>query len=96
MKKILTLRKKIDEIDENIIRFLKERTEVCKQIGAIKRKHRIPIKNSQRENEVYRNVSKKALESGLNPQAVEAIYQQIVDMSLHSQETARVRNLGES
>ena len=96
MKEISALRKKIDEIDENIIRFLKARIEVCKQIGAIKRKHRIPIKNSQREREVYHNVSGKASEFGLNPQAVEAIYTQIVDMSLHSQETARVRNLGES
>ena len=96
MKEISPLRKKIDEIDENIIRFLKERIEVCKQIGAIKRKHKIPIKNSQRENEVYRNVSKKASESGLNPQVVEAIYRQIVDMSLHTQETAPVHNLGGS
>ena len=91
MEKISVLRKKIDEIDEIIISFLKKRTEVCKQIGVIKRKHRIPLKNSQREKEVYQNVSTKASESGLNPQAIIAIYRQIVDMSLHIQETARTQ-----
>jgi chorismate mutase len=96
MEKISVLRKKIDEIDETIIRFLKERTEVCKQIGVIKRKHRIPLRNSQRENEVYHNVSTKASKSGLNPRAVEAIYRQIVNMSLHIQETARTHKYGET
>lgn len=86
MERILALRKKVDEIDEKILYFLKERVEVCKSIGAIKREHGIPIRDHQREDEVYTNLMRKASELKLNPQEVKAIYQEIMAMSAHAQE----------
>ena len=85
MERILALRKKVDEIDEKILYFLKERVEACKSIGAIKREHGIPIRDYQREDEVYTNIMKKASELELNPQEVKAIYQEIIAMSAHAQ-----------
>ena len=85
MERILALRKKVYEIDEKILGFLKERVEVCKSIGAIKREHGIPIRDYQREDEVYTNIMKKASELELNPQEVKAIYQEIIAMSAHAQ-----------
>ena len=87
MERILALRKKVDEIDEKILYFLKERVEVCKSIGAIKREHGIPIRDYQREDEVYTNLMKKASELKLNPKEVKAIYQKIMAMSAHAQKS---------
>lgn len=87
MKRILTLRKKVEEIDEKILDFLKERVEVCKSIGAIKREHGILIIDRQREDEVYTNIVRKASELGLNPREVKAIYQEIMAMCAHAQES---------
>jgi chorismate mutase len=85
LERILALRKKVDEIDEKILYFLKERVEVCKSIGAIKREHGISIRDHQREDEVYTNLMRKASELKLNPQEVKAIYQEIMAMSAHAQ-----------
>jgi chorismate mutase len=68
----MALRKKIDEIDE------KDRIELCKRIGKIKEENGLAVKDLRREDEVYLHVMSKALELGLDPQKVEAIFKQIV------------------
>lgn len=85
MERILSLRKKVDEIDEKILYFLKERVEVSKSIGAIKREHGIPIRDYPREDEVYAKVMRKASELELNPQEVKAIYKEIISMCSRAQ-----------
>jgi len=87
LERILTLRKKVDAIDEKILYFLKERVEVSKSIGTVKRKHGIPIRDHQREDEVYTNIQRKASELGLDPQKVKVIYQEIIAMCMHAQES---------
>ena len=86
MERILSLRRKIDEIDEQILRFLKERVEVCRSIGKTKREHGIPVRDVKRENEQYAYVMRRASELGLNPQEVKAVYREIIAMSIHAQE----------
>jgi chorismate mutase len=80
MQEIKQLRKKIDEVDEQILRSLSERAEICRSIGLVKEKHGIPIQDYPRENDVYAHIRKKAAELGLDPYHVEAIYRQIVNM----------------
>jgi len=87
LEKILTLRKKVDEIDEKILYFLKERVEVSKSIGVIKREHGISIRDYQREDEVYANILRKASELGLNPQEVKVVYKGIMAMCARAQES---------
>jgi chorismate mutase len=80
MQEIKQLRKKIDEVDEQILQSLSERAEISKSIGLLKEKHGIPIQDFPRENDVYAHMRKKAAELGLNPAHVEAVYRQIVNM----------------
>ena len=87
MERILALRKKVDEIDEKILRLLKERVEVCKRIGAVKREHGISIRDYQREDKVCGNIVRKASVLELDPQEVKAIYKKIVAMSAYAQES---------
>jgi len=86
LEKILSFRKRINEVDEQILGFLKERVEICKIIGKIKREHGIPVKDYQREDELYKRIERRASELGLNPRDVKAVYQKIVDMCTHVQE----------
>ena len=85
MKNIVTIRKKIDAIDEKIVYLLKERMELCKSIGALKRESGLPVKDHRREDEVYLHVMAKALECGFDPQKVEGIFKEIIALSVFVQ-----------
>lgn len=86
MEKILSLRRRIDEIDEQILRLLKERVEIGKIIGKTKREHGTPVKDRQREDELYKRIVRRASELGLDPRDVRAVYQKIITMGIHAQE----------
>jgi chorismate mutase len=89
MQEIKQLRKRIDEVDEQILQSLSERAEICRSIGLVKEKHGIPIQDFPRENDVYANIREKASELGLDPAHVEAIYRQIVNMCSAVQDAKR-------
>jgi chorismate mutase len=87
MEDIKKLRRRIDEIDEQILRFLGERSEICRSIGILKKDNEMPIIDPYRENQVYRNIREKASDFGLDAEQVEAIYRQIVNMCSSVQES---------
>ena len=78
----MTLRNKIDSTDEKIVLLIKERMDLCKCIGEIKRKNGLSIKDHRREDEVYLHVMAKALESGLDPQKIETIFKGIIALGV--------------
>ena len=79
------LMKKIDAIDENLIFLLKDRIDHCRSIGKIKKEKGLAVKDIRREEAVYVHIMAKALESGLDPQKVEAIFKQIIALSVSVQ-----------
>jgi len=81
----VTLRNKIDVIDAKIVLLLKDRMEICKSIGAVKVKNGLAVKDHRREDAVYLHVMAKALESGLDPQKVEAIFKDIIALGVFVQ-----------
>ena len=89
MQEIKKLRKKIDQVDEQLLQSLSERAEICRSIGLVKEKHGIPIQDFPRENDVYAHILEKAAELGLDPAHVEAIYRQIVNMCSAIQDSKR-------
>jgi chorismate mutase len=86
VENIKRLRKKIDEVDEQILQSLSKRAEICRSIGLVKKKHGIPTQDLPRENDVYAHIREKAANLGLDPTQVEAIYRQIVNMCSGVQE----------
>jgi chorismate mutase len=80
VENIRQLRKRIDELDEQILQSLSERAEICRSIGLVKKKHGIPTQDLPRENDVYVHIKEKAANLGLDSAQVEAIYRQIVNM----------------
>jgi chorismate mutase len=91
MDDINQLRNRIDAVDEQILQFLSKRADVCRLIGSLKRKHKIPIKDIPRENDVYAHIREQAAALGLNPMQVEAVYRQIVNMCMAVQELEEKR-----
>jgi chorismate mutase len=89
LEKILSLRRKVDEIDEQILRFLKERVEISRSIGKTKREHGISIRDHEREDELYAKVMRRASELGLNPHEVKAVYREIIAMAIRAQESEK-------
>tara|TARA_B100001123_G_C14873755_1_gene853073 strand:+ start:475 stop:738 length:264 start_codon:yes stop_codon:yes gene_type:complete len=59
-KRIIELRKKIDDLDEQIIRLLKRRMQISKDVGSLKEKLHIPIEDKTREYEIIERLTQKA------------------------------------
>ena len=51
-KRILQLRKEIDNLDEEIIRLLKKRMRISKEVGKLKEILDIPVEDKMREKEI--------------------------------------------
>ena len=93
MQDIKQLRKRIDEVDEQILRSLCQRADICRSIGLLKDKHGFSIQDFPRENDVYAHIRERAGEVGLEPSHVEAIYRRIVNMCSAVQDlNEKVRN----
>ncbi len=59
-KRIQKLREQIDEIDEEIIQFLKKRMGISIEVGKLKDELHIPIEDKKREKEIIDRLTKIA------------------------------------
>ena len=86
MQDIQQLRKRINEVDDQILQALSERVKICKAIGDVKKKQGVAIRDSYRENEVYKRVKEKSAQFALDPVQIKAVYREIVNMCSAVQE----------
>ncbi len=77
---IKAIRKRIDYIDEEIVKLLAERVKAAKDIGRLKKEKGLPIIDFKRENEIYSRVRSLAIENGLSPEDCEKIFKEIIQM----------------
>ncbi len=87
------LRKKIDTIDEKIVRLLNARAKASQEIGQEKRKHQKTVYAPGREKEVLERI-KKLSHGPLNFSALEAVYREIMSGSLSLEKPLRISFLG--
>jgi monofunctional chorismate mutase len=86
MDELEQLREKVDKLDLQILNALNKRSEICRAIGEVKKKKGMPVRDTARENEIYKRVKEKAIEFRLDPLQVEAVYREIVNMCSAVQE----------
>ena len=86
MDEIAQKRKRIDQVDDQILLALCERVKLCKAIGEAKKKQGLAVRDSVRESEVYRRIKEKSVQFGLDSGQVEAVYREIVNMCSAVQE----------
>jgi prephenate dehydrogenase len=72
------LRKKIDGVDEDIVRLIAQRLNYARQIGYEKRQKHLPVMDAPREKRVIENATRLGLKKGAGEAAVTAIYREIM------------------
>lgn len=73
------MRIKIDEIDDKLLVLFKERLEVSKKIGLLKKKHNIKIFDSQREQEIIDNCTQNVSDD--EKKYIEKFLKNLMDIS---------------
>jgi len=87
------LRRKIDEIDQEVLALLNERVRTAAKIGHVKRLEGSPIYVASREEQVLGKLS--ALNAGpLSDAAIRAIYREIMSAAIALEKPMRVAYLG--
>jgi len=83
-------RKRIDEIDRELVKLLNERSQCAVEIGHLKKQQNLPAWQPQREAEILRNVV-KANAGPLDDAAIGRLFERIIDearsLERHSMET---------
>jgi chorismate mutase len=81
------LRKRIDLLDQSLVRLLNARAACALEIGRVKRAMDIPIYQPERESEVLRNV--QAVNTGpLDQEAIKRLFERIIDEARHLERIA--------
>lgn len=93
MSDLIPLREKIDAIDTELLRLLNERAEVAKEIGTIKNRDGLPIYSPEREDRVIRGLIERS-NGPLRPEAIRAIYREIMSASLALEKDVAIACLG--
>lgn len=87
------LRKRIDELDQQLIKLLNERAEVVVEVGRVKRAGNTPIYVPDRERRVLEQV--KSYNQGPLPNTcIEAIYRELMSGSFALERPLRIGYLG--
>ncbi|MDR3223672.1 MAG: chorismate mutase [Methanobrevibacter sp.] len=79
-------RKKIDEIDQEILELISKRTSFAKDIIASKKILNKNIHDETREKKVYENINKKAIEKNINEDIIFQIMSLLMKLSKDAQE----------
>ena len=81
------LRKRIDLLDESLVRLLNSRAACALEIGRLKREMAIPIYQPEREAEVLKNVQR--VNTGpLDQEAIKRLFERIIDEARHLERVA--------
>ncbi|HUN89794.1 MAG TPA: chorismate mutase [Terriglobales bacterium] len=76
---IIDWRKRIDEIDPQIVELLNQRATAAREIGRMKRNLDMPIREVNREREVLRNIS-RANRGPLADTDLHLIFERIIEI----------------
>jgi len=78
-------REAIDKIDEDILIAIGRRMKISKLIGEFKRKHKLHIKDKERESELFETLVKKASLWNINREVVKQLWKIIISSSKEMQ-----------
>jgi chorismate mutase len=71
-------RKRIDEIDQQLVKLLNERSNCAVEIGHLKKKLNLPAWQPEREAEILRNVV-RSNRGPLDDAAIRRLFERIID-----------------
>ena len=86
------LRKRIDELDDAILRALDERARVVSDVGRAKRDANLPTYDPDRERLILDRLAARA--GRFPPEAIRAVYREVMSACLALQEPLKIAYLG--
>ncbi len=87
------LRKKIDDVDRQLVALLNSRAKLVVEVGRLKRKSQIPIYAPHREAAVLKKVTQLS-QGPLPERTIEAVYRELMSGSFHLEQPLRIGYLG--
>ncbi|TFG89483.1 MAG: chorismate mutase [Candidatus Atribacteria bacterium] len=78
---IETMREEINKVDAHIIRLIAHRQELAGKIAQFKIHDGLPIRDMQRTTTVLEDAFNQAVESKIDPVAVQKIFEILISMS---------------
>ena len=91
--KLSRLRRKVDQLDDQLVRLLEQRSVIAGEIGRQKRSSGQPVFAPAREAELLRRLTAK-LQGKMEAESLKAIYREILATGRQSQGGTRVAYLG--
>lgn len=85
------LRRRIDAIDAEILRQLKRRQDVVRQVLELKKTHRLPVYHPAREEDLISRLRSQGRDAGLDPDFLEEIFRRILRQSRLEQSSRLTR-----
>lgn len=82
-------RLRIDDLDDQIIELLVQRTGVIREVGHLKHEKNIPSVIQSRVDEVRERNAKHAAEKGLDADLIRDIYARLIDYSCNLEDEIR-------
>ncbi len=93
MSSIDKWRKKIDELDLELVKLLNERAKFAEEIGKLKTQLGLEAYSPEREEEIMENVARQN-PGPLSLQAIRRLYERIIDESRSVERAAMTKNPG--
>ena len=76
-KKLDSLRKQLDKLDNNLLKIIKKRTNIVKQIMSLKT-YKKQIIDKKRINKILSNIKKKSLKNNIDPKITNRIWKNMI------------------
>ena len=76
-KKLDFLRKQLDKLDNNLLKIVKKRTNIIKQILSLK-EYKNQIVDKKRINKILSNIKKKSLKNNIDPRITNRIWKNMI------------------
>ena len=76
-KKLDSLRKQLDKLDNNLLKVVKRRSKIIKQVLKLK-EYKNEIVDKKRINKILSNVRKKSLKNNIDPKITNRIWKSMI------------------
>ena len=76
-KKLDSLRKQLDKLDNNLLKIVKKRTNIIKQVLSLK-EYKKQIVDKKRINKILSNIKKKSLKNNIDPRITNRIWKSMI------------------
>ena len=76
-KTLDSLRKQLDKLDNNLLKIVKKRTHIIKQVLSLK-EYKKQIVDKKRINKILSNIKKKSLKNNIDPRITNRIWKNMI------------------